>query len=232
MTASASAFDHSEHESIAARSFKFALVAGLHVALAAWGLRAQPGTPPGPAPLRIDVRTIELPAKRPQDISRPVVRPPKPLPQAAERPAVRRPASVPTSTPAVPAVPDAAPAAAPASFDAAPPQAAPAREEAPPEPAPVALTAARFDVGYLHNPAPVFPPLSRKLREEGKVQLLVQVSAKGEADSVQLKQGSGYSRLDEAAMTAVRKWRFIPARRGNEPVASSVVVPLVFRLDS
>ncbi|HJV51551.1 MAG TPA: energy transducer TonB, partial [Noviherbaspirillum sp.] len=62
--------------------------------------------------------------------------------------------------------------------------------------------------------------------------LLVQVSAKGEADDVQIKQGSGYPRLDEAALNAVRKWRFVPARRGTEPVASSVVVPLVFRLDN
>ncbi len=99
-------------------------------------------------------------------------------------------------------------------------------------PAPVAVTAARFDADYLQNPAPVFPALSRRMHEEGKVLLLVQVSAKGEAENVQIKQSSGYIRLDEAAVNAVRKWRFIPARRSSEPVASSVVVPIVFRLDN
>ncbi|MGZ8200307.1 MAG: energy transducer TonB family protein, partial [Methylosarcina sp.] len=36
---------------------------------------------------------------------------------------------------------------------------------------------------------------------------------------------------DESAMEAVKKWRFIPARRGDNPVASSVVVPILFSLN-
>ncbi len=94
------------------------------------------------------------------------------------------------------------------------------------------MAAARFDADYLQNPAPAYPAMSRRLQEEGKVLLQVKVTATGTAEHVQIKQGSGYPRLDEAALNTVRQWRFIPARRGDEAVAASVVVPIVFRLDS
>jgi protein TonB len=63
------------------------------------------------------------------------------------------------------------------------------------------------------------------------VLLVVRVSAQGQAESVQVRQSSGFERLDEAAMAAVRQWRFVPARRGEEPIAASVLVPLVFKLE-
>ena len=94
------------------------------------------------------------------------------------------------------------------------------------------LVAARFDADYLNNPAPAYPLLSRRNGEAGKVLLLVQVTVHGSAGQVEIKQGSGFPRLDEAALNAVRKWRFVPARRGEEAVVASVVVPITFRLDS
>jgi len=56
-------------------------------------------------------------------------------------------------------------------------------------------------------------------------------TAGGSAENVQIKQSSGFARLDEAAAAAVRQWRFVPARRGAEPIAASVMVPIVFRLE-
>jgi periplasmic protein TonB len=162
---------------------------------------------------------------------RPVVKPPQPLPPAT-RPVVRRPQP---STP--PPVLAAAPASTPSSaaFAVAPQPAVQPKEASmplPATPAPVAMAAARFDADYLQNPAPAYPAVSRRLREEGKVLLLVRVTAKGDAEQVQLKQGSGFSRLDEAAIKTVQQWRFVPARQGADAVAASVVVPIVFRLDS
>lgn len=94
------------------------------------------------------------------------------------------------------------------------------------------LTDASFDAAYLNNPAPAYPLLSRRNGEAGKVLLLVQVSKQGTAAQVEIKQSCGFARLDEAALEAVRKWRFVPARRGEEVIAASVVVPLTFRLNS
>ena len=70
------------------------------------------------------------------------------------------------------------------------------------------------------------------MREEGTVLLLVRVSAKGEAERIQVQQGSGFARLDDVAVKTVQQWRFVPARQGAETVAANVIVPIVFRLDS
>jgi protein TonB len=92
-----------------------------------------------------------------------------------------------------------------------------------------ALTAARFDADYLHNPAPAYPSQSRRLKEEGTVLLLVRVSDQGTPISVEIRTSSGFERLDEAGLQAVRQWRFVPAKRGSENVAASVLVPIQFK---
>lgn len=88
-----------------------------------------------------------------------------------------------------------------------------------------------FNAAYLNNPAPSYPPLSRRLGEEGRVLLRVQVMEDGSAGSVELQTGSGSSRLDQAALEAVKKWRFVPAKRGEQPVSASVVVPVRFSIE-
>ncbi|MBI2308139.1 MAG: energy transducer TonB [Rhodocyclales bacterium] len=109
---------------------------------------------------------------------------------------------------------------------AAPPVPAPA-----PAPAP-AVVAARFDADYLQNPRPTYPPLSRRQGEEGKVVLRVRVSRDGLPLAVDIKQSSGFARLDDAARSAVERWRFVPARQGEQAIESSVLVPLNFTLSN
>lgn len=122
---------------------------------------------------------------------------------------------------------------APATFSVPPqpePVAAPA--VAAPSPTPAPIVPARFDADYLQNPKPAYPPMSRRLGEEGKVVLRVRVSALGAPLLVELHHSSGYARLDEAAKAAVERWRFVAARQGSEPVESSVLVPLNFTLSN
>jgi protein TonB len=95
-----------------------------------------------------------------------------------------------------------------------------------------AWTEARFDADYLRNPHPPYPPLSRRLREEGRVMLRAYVLSDGQAGRVEIKKSSGFPRLDEAARAAVERWRFVPARRGNESVPAWVLIPISFRLES
>ncbi len=59
-----------------------------------------------------------------------------------------------------------------------------------------------------------------------------QITADGQAAAVELEKGSGFERLDEAAKQAVARWRFVPAKRGDEAIEASVIVPIVFRLDN
>lgn len=90
----------------------------------------------------------------------------------------------------------------------------------------------RFDAAYLQNPAPEYPNLSRRLGEEGRALLRVLISPEGLPKDIQLQASSGYSRLDQAALQTVRKWRFVPAMRGNEAMAAWVLVPIRFNLDA
>jgi protein TonB len=92
------------------------------------------------------------------------------------------------------------------------------------------IVEARFDADYLNNPQPVYPSIARRMREEGLVVLKVKVRADGTVDAVFLQQRSGSMHLDEAALAAVKHWRFVPAKRGNESIESWVLVPIEFDL--
>jgi protein TonB len=95
----------------------------------------------------------------------------------------------------------------------------------------VAPTPPRFSASYLQNPAPRYPLAARRAGEQGTVTLKVLVTSEGLPQRVQVEKTSGSSRLDTAALDAVRRWRFVPARRGATPVKSWVLVPVVFRLE-
>lgn len=88
----------------------------------------------------------------------------------------------------------------------------------------------RFDADYLKNPAPTYPPLSRRLHEEGNVVLRVWVDPTGRPGQIEVKTSSGSPRLDHAAQEAVWRWQFVPARHGSEVVGAWVLVPITFVL--
>ena len=94
------------------------------------------------------------------------------------------------------------------------------------------LVTARFDADYLQNPKPTYPHISKRLGEEGKVLLRVFVTANGLPEKIELRASSGFPRLDHAAQEAVSRWRFVPAKRGEQAVTAWVVVPIVFSLNS
>lgn len=97
--------------------------------------------------------------------------------------------------------------------------------------APAAPTAdADADPDYSRNPAPAYPPASRRSREEGRVLLSVLVSADGVVKEASVETSSGYLRLDEAALEAVRRWIFLPAKRGGVAIAARIRVPVNFVL--
>lgn len=76
----------------------------------------------------------------------------------------------------------------------------------------------RVDASHLNNPKPAYPVASRKMAEEGTVKLSVYILANGTVAEIRLKKSSGYPRLDEAAIKAVKQWRYLPARQGDTPI--------------
>lgn len=89
----------------------------------------------------------------------------------------------------------------------------------------------KFGVAYLNNPKPNYPNLSRRAGERGRVLLKVLVDANGLPANVELGTSSGFERLDNAALEAVKQWKFIPARKNNQPMSAWVTVPISFALD-
>ena len=87
------------------------------------------------------------------------------------------------------------------------------------------------DASELNNPKPPYPAISRKLREQGLVLLKACIGANGSLESLDLKQGSGYSRLDQVALQTVKQWRFIPAKKGNTPIPMCYELPVKFILE-
>ena len=205
----------------------FALILALHGLLLAW-LSGLATRPPDEEARPFSMRMLPaepppaaspLPPPRPAP-TRPAAAPPslQPPPRPAPVLAATAPAAVTAFTvPAQPAVAMPAPAAAPVAASAAA--------------ATPATVPARFDADYLHNPKPSYPALSRRMGEEGRVVLRVQVKADGTAETVDVAESSGFPRLDQAARDAVQRWRFVPARRGDQAVPSSIRVPLLFRLE-
>lgn len=204
---------------------------------------AAPAPPPipdaPPPPAQPPAATQAAAATRPPAQARPAPAKPArtqaaPAETAAEQPALaqpRRPRAVapvaessitePSTTPPVTTSPTAIPTTP------APPRAK-QQEVTARSPA----TAPRFDAAYLNNPAPTYPPLSRRLREQGSVLIRVYVDPNGEPAQVEVRQSSGHHRLDAAAEAAIKRWRFVPARRGAEPVGAWVLVPIAFKLRS
>lgn len=144
---------------------------------------------------------------------------PAPAPARASNAAITRVPSSPQTPPPNARNATADSAATPPTAATAAAAATPLREEPP-----------RFDAAYLGNPQADYPPAALRRRLEGTVTLEVRVDPHGHPAQIAIASSSGAELLDEAAIAAVRRWRFIPARLGQESVAGSVRVPVRFRL--
>lgn len=87
------------------------------------------------------------------------------------------------------------------------------------------------EASELNNPKPPYPAISKKLREQGLVLLKACIGANGSLDSLDLKQGSGFSRLDQVALQTVKQWKFIPAKKGGTPIPMCYELPVKFILE-
>ena len=184
-----------------------------------------PVSDPAPSPTAARPRPLEHVARDPDDPGRPAPARPETHAPAAPAPAAAR---------EIPGAPSMAPAerrlTAPLDLAALPtPPAGRAREPA--ATTPPGRTAPKFEGAGLANPLPRYPYLARRRGQEGRVVLRVLVSETGVAKAVSIRRPSGYRLLDEAALKAIRAWRFVPARRAGIPVAGALDVPVSFRLN-
>lgn len=138
------------------------------------------------------------------------IEPPKPQQLVAEAPVVK---------PDEPVAPPPPPAPPP-----------PAIVAPPPLPQPVVLSG-ELSVSCPERSPPNYPKLSVRLNEQGKTVLRVELGEDGRVRDAAVKTGSGYPRLDEAALSAVKTWRCKPATRNGVAVRAEALQPFNFILE-
>lgn len=168
-----------------------------------------------------------IPASTPKEEPKPEPPPPVPKPQPVKKPQSRQ------LVAEAPVVSESEPIAPPPLPEREPePEPKPAAvAEAPPQmpPGPVTLSA-ELSVACPELNAPAYPPLSRRLGEEGKLVLRVELDESGRVNIAQVVNSSGFKRLDEAAMVAVKTWRCNPPQRNGQPVRAIALQPFNFVL--
>jgi protein TonB len=151
-------------------------------------------------------------------------KPPQPATKTSPKPLVPVKNPVPPQTfAATPVAPVAAPADAVQS-------ATPVASIAPP--APVQPRVVTSGIEYLRQPQADYPPLSRRMGEEGEVMLRILINEKGLPERVDIQKSSGYARLDEAARQAGFRAAFKPYVENGKIISVYVTQPIKFRLDN
>lgn len=84
---------------------------------------------------------------------------------------------------------------------------------------------------YTYNPKPSYSRAARRRGQQGTVILLVEVLPNGRVGGIDIDRSSGHQLLDDAAVKAVKKWRFTPAKKGRTSVRAWVKIPVEFNLE-
>lgn len=83
---------------------------------------------------------------------------------------------------------------------------------------------------YAENPRPIYPREARLKGYEGEVVLRVEVLSSGRVGEIEIRRSSGHHILDRSAITAVKQWTFIPAKKDESPIPVWVNIPVTFQL--
>lgn len=166
--------------------------------------------------------------------------PPKPPPREVklEKP---RPVDKPKPVPPTQQLVVEAPVTSPSEPVAPPPppklEPLPPIEAAPPPPPVVAKPAGpitlsnELSVSCPNRTPPNYPAAAKRMGEQGRVVLRVELDESGRITAARVVTGSGSARLDEASLAAVRQWHCNPARRDGEPVRAVALQPFDFILE-
>lgn len=196
------------------------VIAGLHAALLV-GL------------VSMDVVKLKLPVAEPMLVSLVPATPPPPPPAPVFQPRLEAvtPVIVPPALDILPPRPSpvqAVVAETPPAQAVSTPTPAPA-----PAPAPQGVVSTVNDLSTTMISAvpPRYPVESRRRKEEGTVTLMVTVSPRGDVAEIEVARSSGFSRLDKAALAAVKHWRWSPSLRNGVavPVRGIVEIPFILK---
>lgn len=82
----------------------------------------------------------------------------------------------------------------------------------------------------LHIGEDYYPDASRRAGEEGRCIVKITVATDGRISNESIEQSSGFPRLDEACLKAVRGQRMKPATEDGKPIETTASLPIVWKL--
>jgi protein TonB len=83
---------------------------------------------------------------------------------------------------------------------------------------------------YVENPKPLYPGEARTKGYQGEVLLKVEILSNGRVGQMEVKKSSGHEILDRSALSAVKQWKFTPAKKGETAISAWVNIPIKFQL--
>lgn len=153
----------------------------------------------------------------------PAEKAPPPPPSKPEIVAPTPVVNVPVAPPPIATTPVAVPVTPRSNVEASPISAPPVAAAAP-----SIVQGGDLSAQMVAGSPPRYPIESRRKREQGTVVLNLTLGLDGGVDNIAVSRSSGFSRLDHAALDAVRKWRWRPVIRNGQPVRVSGVVEIPF----
>jgi len=172
--------------------------------------------PPPPPP---STPSPPTPAQRAATAPTPLALAPEPVPQPTQTPV--SPPTVAATAPVNAPVLATAPVAPVPSVVAVPVPSPPAKVDMP-------TTVA----DYQTKSPPVYPAMSKRMGEQGRVVVRVLISVDGVPQQAEVHQSSGFARLDRSAVEAAMRSRYVPLKRGEIPEATWVLAPMEFKLEN
>lgn len=85
--------------------------------------------------------------------------------------------------------------------------------------------------GEAHNGPPQYPVLSKRMGEQGRVEVKVLIDTQGTPLKAEVARSSGFSRLDASAVDAAMRWRYQPGRRNGIAEPMWMLIPINFILE-
>ncbi|MFC5430487.1 TonB family protein [Paraburkholderia denitrificans] len=218
-----------------------ALVVVLHAASIAFML----GRRDAAAPVALNSQTIAAELLAPEPVAAPpaIQSTPTPAPPKSSPPVTREKPRVQPKPKSVPLPLAQAPSQHPVEAEppAAPTTTAPAESSPAPAPAAAAAPAAGKPTMAMNAPKsvshldcrivqPDYPMLSKRRGETGIAYVRFVVGVSGRIENIELQKTSGYSRLDDAALAAMRDSACKPYLENGEPVRAAYTQPFNFSL--
>jgi protein TonB len=98
--------------------------------------------------------------------------------------------------------------------------------QAAPQPTPESRTEARL----VRQQKPTYPQQFQQQGIEGTVVLWLHVSAEGDVLDAKVQRSSGHRVLDDHTLRFTRTLEFVPARQGTTAIATTILLPVRYRL--